>query len=207
MSQMSSLVVPMMRCPIFQGLDIELLGAIAGIAERVTAPQGHVIARAGEPAEGAILIVNGAARSMRSGLTQAVERKIEAGALIGELAMLVETTFAATVTADTPLRLMKIARADLYRLMHEEGKIAAHFAGKIGERLQSLVSEVRQIEAGIGSRRSKSADVLPVTGPSLPDPVRVYPPPRPQLPPTYVPDPARLQIAKMKTPGPGGPGV
>ena len=96
------------------------------------------------------------------------------------------------MTAETPLRLIRIARSDLYRLMHEEGRIAAHFVGKIGGRLQSLVSEVRQIEADIGRQRSKSADELPW----LPAPVRVFPPPRPQLPPTYVPDPAKLQLAK-----------
>lgn len=192
MSQKSPLVVPLMRCPIFQGLDIALLEAIAGIAERATVGQGRVIARAGEPAAGAILIVNGTARSSRG--ASLAERRIEAGALVGELAMLVETTFAATVTAETPLRLMKIARDDLYRLMQQEGRIAAHLAAKIGARLQSLVAEVRQIEAGIGRDADQPPPPSAAPVPSLP--VKIFPPPRPQLPPTYVPEPAKLQLSK-----------
>jgi CRP-like cAMP-binding protein len=183
-----------MRCPIFQGLDIGQLAAIAGIAERATASIGQVIARTGEAAVGAILIVNGTALSKRGPDTSAPVRKLEAGALVGELAMLVETTFAATVTAATPLRLMKIARADLYRLMQGEGRIAAHFASKIGERLQSLVAEVRQIEAGIGKdMQDPGHQPMP---PRSSQPMRVFPPPRPQLPPTYVPDAAKLQLSK-----------
>ncbi|KAB2850970.1 MAG: cyclic nucleotide-binding domain-containing protein [Hyphomicrobiaceae bacterium] len=190
MSQKSPLVVPLLRSPIFQGMDAAALESIAKISERLTAARGQVLARSGDAAAGAILIVNGTARSERPGDNPAI-RQLEPGTLIGELAMLVETTFAVTVVAETDMRLMRIPRCELYRLMGEEGRIAAHFAAKIGERLQSLVAEVRQIEAEMSRREDAPREELRSTAP-----VRVFPPPRPQLPPTYVPDPSKLQLSK-----------
>jgi CRP-like cAMP-binding protein len=69
------------------------------------------------------------------------------GTLLGELAMLVETTFTFTVTARWRVRALVIDRAKLYAVMEQEPAIAFHFAEKLRHRLHGLARDLRRMDA------------------------------------------------------------
>ena len=104
------LVAPLLRMPLFAGLKPLQLTEIARQAERIGFRPGSTITQAGAAGDGAYLIVSGEA--VRIASDQRASQVIEPGSLIGELAMLAEHAYGATVLHRT-LHALKITRAAL----------------------------------------------------------------------------------------------
>jgi CRP-like cAMP-binding protein len=139
----NTFVDSLLRVPVFQGLTHVQLSDIARRAERVMFRIGQPIVKAGEPGDGAYLIIVGDAER-RDGAV--VTDQIETGSLVGEMAMLVDTEYSCTVVARSAVRALKITRAALYALMERDPELAAHFVGKISARLRDFTDELRRIE-------------------------------------------------------------
>jgi CRP-like cAMP-binding protein len=159
------LVAPLLRVPIFAGLRPLQITEIARQAERAKFRRGDVITRAGEPGDGAYLIVSGPAdRLVRSGFASAAE-PIEPGSLIGEMAMLVEHEYRATVIARDRVLCLKITRGAVRAQMLEDASLARHFERRLSERLTRVADDLRQIDsilAACGSGASQpAAEQLP----------------------------------------------
>src|SRR5262245_12806343 len=105
------LVAPLLRVPLFAGLRPLQITELARRAERVIFRRGEIIARAGEPADGAYLIVSGSAEHIVRAGNRATSMPVEPGSLVGEMAMLVEHDFRDTVVARDRVLCLKIARA------------------------------------------------------------------------------------------------
>jgi CRP-like cAMP-binding protein len=71
---------------------------------------------------------------------------LEPGSLIGELAMLVESTPTITVKAKVRVRAIAIGRAELYEVMEADPSIAHHFSQKLLERLTALANDLRRMD-------------------------------------------------------------
>ena len=82
--------------------------------------------------------------------------------MVGEMAMLIDTTHTATVVALEPIKAMKFSRASVLAVMHDDPDIAAHFVGKLTARLQSLAAELRAVDDGLMGRERTAA---PAAGP------------------------------------------
>jgi CRP-like cAMP-binding protein len=80
----------LLRVPLFAGLKPLQLTELARQAERVKFQRGDVITKAGEPGDGAYLIVSGLAEHVEPPDLEAAAGTHRAGSLIGEMAMLVE---------------------------------------------------------------------------------------------------------------------
>ena len=167
-------ITPLLRVPLFQGLQPEQLAELARHAERVSFRAGSKITEKGSPGDGAYLIVAGeAARVVADGSAE----QIEPGSLIGELAMLIDHTYGATVLAQGRVNCLKILRSALYQQMEQDPHLAEHFSDILTERLKSVAEQMRQIDKLLATyaspepeddvRQISSADVETASVPAL----------------------------------------
>ena len=103
--------------PLFRGLTPLQIAAIARSAERVVYNPGAVIIEENALAEAAVLIVAGNAARVSGPELAARSEPVAAGSLLGEAAMLVETTYGSTVVARTAVRAVHITRDALQAQM------------------------------------------------------------------------------------------
>ena len=155
------LVAPLLRVPLFAGLKPLQLTELARQAERVKFRRGDVITKAGEPSDGAYLIVSGLAEHVEPSDPEPCAGPIEPGSLIGEMAMLVEHAYRATVIARDRVLCLKITRAAVHAQMLEDSALAQHFERRISQRLSRVADDLRQIDsilAACGSDPPQPAD-------------------------------------------------
>src|SRR5262245_9949214 len=132
------LVAPLLRVPLFVGLKPLQLTEIARQAERISFRPGSPITTAGEPGDGAYLIVAGEAARV----SEAGEQAVEVGSLIGEIAMLTEHHYGATVVARGRVNALKINRSALHEQMRDDPPLAEHFTKLLAERLTRVAAEM-----------------------------------------------------------------
>ena len=134
------------RVPIFQGLQPEQLTAIAGIGREVFFEQGSAVLSAGEHGHAAFLILSGsvAPESFEDSLNP--PEFLGYGTFLGELAMLVETTFTLNVVARWQVRALALHRQDMQGVMEADPAIALHFSNRLVERLRRLAGDLRRMD-------------------------------------------------------------
>lgn len=153
-----ALVKPLMNVAIFQGLKPLQITEIARRAERVVYRPGQAIIEEDVDGDAAVLIVSGDAVRISGPGCEGAPREIAQGALLGEMAMLIETQHSSTVIARGSVRALRITRADLHAQMEEDPAVADHFVGKITGRLTRLAQELRTVDATLGGGQENLAD-------------------------------------------------
>jgi CRP/FNR family transcriptional regulator, cyclic AMP receptor protein len=139
-------VAPLLRVPLFAGLRPLQITEIARQAERIAFRGGGVITEAGRPGDGAYLIVSGdAVYRPRPGST-VPPQPVEPGSLVGELAMLVDHVYSATIVAEGRVHCLKILRSALYAQMEADPALADHLSGALTVRLTEVAMEMRRID-------------------------------------------------------------
>ena len=138
----------LVRLEVFQGLKPLQITEIARRAERIVYKPGQALISCGEQGDAAVLIVGGkAARTVGPGAGESTNEAIETGALLGEMAMLIETEHTSTIVAVEPVRALRITRRDMLEMMTDEPELADHFVHTIASRLNRLAAELRAIDA------------------------------------------------------------
>ena len=163
-----ALVLPLLNVPLFQGLKPLQLTEIARRADRIVYKPGDVIVSAhGEP-DAAVLVVSGeAVRTEGPGLETGANEAIPAGALISEMTMLIETECTSTVVARTPVRALRITRAEMIAHMTADPSLADHFVAKISGRLSSFVDGLKAIDGSLERVGEPAHDVVMTGGPGV----------------------------------------
>jgi CRP-like cAMP-binding protein len=147
---MDAIIMPLRQVALFQGLTPLQVTEIARHAERIVFRSGDTIIHAGEEGDAAYLIVSGdAVRTVAPGRPEAIER-LDAGSLVGEMAMLIDTEHSATVVARGTVRALKLTRAAMHAHMLADPSIADHLVTKIAGRLKAVAAELRAIHDGLG---------------------------------------------------------
>jgi CRP-like cAMP-binding protein len=141
----SPLVAPLLGVPIFAGLSPLQITEIARNAERMKFGPGQLIVSAGGGGDGAYLIVSGAAERVLD--TDDAREPVAVGSLIGEMAMLVEHEYRATIVARDRVLCLKITRTALQAQMLDDPALARHFERHLRERLSRVAQEMREIDA------------------------------------------------------------
>lgn len=142
------LVATLQNLEVFRGLDQQQLAEIARKAERIVFKPGQTVVAAGQPGDGAYLLVAGKAEVMPDA-THAAGRPrqpVEPGSLVGEMAMLIEHDYRITVVACSSIRALKITRAQMQAHMLAAPSLAEHFVGRISSRLSRVAVELRRID-------------------------------------------------------------
>jgi CRP-like cAMP-binding protein len=136
---------------LFQGLTPLQISEIARRAERVIYNPGATIIDENAKGDAAVLIISGqTVRVSGPELTSPVAE----GSLLGEFAMLVETTYSSTVVARGHVRALRVTRDELHAQIVEDRDLADRLIQKIVGRLSRMALELRQIDATL----SRSAD-------------------------------------------------
>jgi CRP-like cAMP-binding protein len=134
------------RVPIFQGLSPERLAIIADHGREIHLEQGRTLLCRGECGQGAFLILSGSVAVQPSEDSSYPPEVLGHGTFLGELAMLVETTFTVTVMTRWPVQALFLERATMFALMEDDPAIAHHFSEKLLERLRLLATNLRRVD-------------------------------------------------------------
>lgn len=159
-----SLAAHFLRQELFQGLRPLALTEIVRRAERVVYKPGQAIISDGEEGDAAVLVVAGEAVRIKGSAEGAEREAIEAGSLLGEMAMLVETAHSSTIVAETPVRALRIGRETMQEIMADDPAVAEHFVEKVVRRLQHVADELRRIDRLLDGDAAEDA-VTTETGP------------------------------------------
>jgi CRP-like cAMP-binding protein len=153
-----ALVAPFLRVGIFQGLELRQIEEIARGAERIVFRPGDVIVNGNASGDGAVLIASGeAVIAGERGFLHEAAGPVLAGSLLNEMAMLIETELSLVVFARTPVRALKISRAQLHQQMVRDPAIAEHFIAKISGRLTDFVEGFKRVEHMFGEAGERRA--------------------------------------------------
>jgi CRP-like cAMP-binding protein len=138
------------RVPLFGGLPTEQLRLIAFSAVRLDLLAGQVLFRAGDKAMSGYVVSSGTLElSVREGERTDVVATCDAGSLIGEIALFVETRRPATATATTPAQVLEIDRKLIVRMLNEYPHIAVGLRATLADRLSATVSELSRVREAL----------------------------------------------------------
>lgn len=119
--------------PLLADCTRDQLRAIARIAEVREVPAGSVLTRSGEPGDEFYLIVDGQARVDISPRKRA---RLAPGDFFGEMSLLDGGPRSATITADTPMRLLIIKRRDFSQLLAKAPELTRSLLVVLSRRLR-----------------------------------------------------------------------
>lgn len=159
-----------LQVPLFHGLGANQMSEIVRRAERVVYEPGEALIEDGEKGHAAILVISGRATQFNAFSTTHPYDSIGPGSLVGEMAMLVETTHHLTVIADEPIKALKFHRPMIEALMGEDPRLADHFVARIASRLNDLAAEMRAMIAPSEQHASDRTPVAPTTAAPEPAP-------------------------------------
>lgn len=145
-------VQPLRRLEIFQGLKPLQITEIARRAYRVVYKPGDVIMSEDTLADAAIVIVSGdAVRISGPGVNEPAE-PVPPGAILAEMAMLIETQATSTIIARGPVRALRISREEILAQMTDDTALADHFMRRITARLSVVLDELREIDGSLAQQ-------------------------------------------------------
>ncbi len=153
--------------PLFGELPTEQLRLLAFSAVRLDLSEGQVLFREGAKALSGFVVLSGAVQ-LATG--ENVRRKTTAvcaaGALIGEVALFVETKRPATATATEPSQVLEIERKVILRMLNEYPGVALRMRQTLADRLSATVIDLAKVRADLMAsrpqpRRAESAAVVP----------------------------------------------
>ena len=128
--------------PVFADLPSGMLERVAALASNVTLDRGEWLFREGEPADAVYLVRVGhleVLRSVESETTATTRRstRSDAGAVLGELALLSSSTRSASVRALRDTELLRIDKTDFDELLSAEPELALSLTRVLSSQLQA----------------------------------------------------------------------
>ena len=95
-----------------------------------------------------VIVSNGGIR-LTVGPNRKVAANCEAGALIGELALLIETKRPATATATVASQVLELDRKLILRMLSEYPQVAVKWRETMSERLLATVTDLGRVRAAL----------------------------------------------------------
>lgn len=136
---------------LFSELANEHLRLLAFGSENVSCPAGTVLYRQGDPADGAYVVVKGRVILFRErdGESQDLV-SLEAGTLLGEMALIADTRRMTHARADTQTELLRVNRKLFRRVLEEYPELAAKLHQRISRDLQDLLARITALGPRFG---------------------------------------------------------
>lgn len=123
---------------LFEGLTTRQLSELAGIVTELEVRDRGVIVAEGEFDDRMYFIVSGKVRIDKAGQLVA---ELEAGDFFGEMAVFDGETRSATATATGDVRLLRLARSDLFEVMEDQPAIGIGICQILVRRVRTLLDE------------------------------------------------------------------
>lgn len=144
--------------PAFADLEVAVLDLIAAELDEQQLPDGAVLMRQGEPADALYFVIAGQAEvSFVKGAGQpVVVDRLQAGSVIGEMAMLAGNRRTATVTARGPVTVARFTRAAFEKLAAGSPKLRQRVVAAITPRLERIeLAGILEPWFGVGANDTK----------------------------------------------------
>jgi CRP-like cAMP-binding protein len=135
------------RIPLFASLEPEALRLIAMTAEILEISPGAVIFARGERSDGGCLVLSGTVGLFVSDYDVDPVVVVEAGSLIGELALFTATDRPATAKALDSVRIAKITRGAFKRVLQEHPSSSAQLRAVLAQRLTGFIDDLQSFDA------------------------------------------------------------
>jgi CRP/FNR family cyclic AMP-dependent transcriptional regulator len=120
--------------PLFAGLSKRERELVARFADEIDVPAGKVLTKEGGPSQEFFVITSGSATVTRFGSEIS---HLEPGDFFGEIGILRSEARTATVTADTPMRLLVLFAQNFTALDHELSEVRECVEKAMAERMPS----------------------------------------------------------------------
>jgi CRP-like cAMP-binding protein len=133
-------------------------------AEKLSYWPGDTLVRAGQPGDGAYLLVSGPVERV-AGLGASTPERVAPGMLIGEMAMLIEHNYAATFVARDRVFCLKFTRAAMHAYMCEDASVLEHFKRRITERMTRMSEDLRKIDRALAASAKTVVQPKPASQP------------------------------------------
>ncbi len=138
------------RIPLLAALDYEARRALAVTAKSFMLRTGDVVFRAGEASDGGYMLLNGSLEFQPVGLS-ARAQIIVPPALIGELALITDTTRPGSLTARAPSTVLFISRQLFQSVLKEHPRSARKARAWIESRLLDYSKALSETGQKLGS--------------------------------------------------------
>ena len=131
---------------LFGELTNEQLRLLAFGAEQVRLSAGREIYREGATADCAYVVASGTVVLYRDGGGEAVAvARVGPGALLGEMALITQTTRLTYAAAETDVELIRLSRSLFRRILQEYPQAAAELHSRMLEELQEFLLKIEQL--------------------------------------------------------------
>lgn len=132
---------------LFEELSTEQLRLLAFGAERITLPHGRELYREGQKAECGYVVVSGEIDLFRDTLRgREIVRRVGPGTLLGELALITETTRLSGALAADVTQVIRINRSLFRRMLEEYPETAAMLHERLAEQLQTFLKDISTLD-------------------------------------------------------------
>jgi CRP-like cAMP-binding protein len=136
---------------LFEGFGQEQLRLLAFGAENISVAAERLIYAEGDSAESAFVIVSGTVRLVHGTGDEAVElQRLRAGAILGELALIADTTRPTYAYAVDDIELIRLNRRLFRRILEEYPDLAALLHERIAAQLQEMVERITRLSRHFG---------------------------------------------------------
>jgi len=126
------------QVPLFAGLGRRELGEVGRLADEVELPAGRVLTREGHSADEFFIIVHGAVRVERGGVTV---NRLGDGDFLGEIALVDGGPRTATATIEEPGRFLVIGHREFHSLLDQFPTVQLAVLQALAQRVRSLDPE------------------------------------------------------------------
>jgi CRP-like cAMP-binding protein len=138
------------RIPLFTELTTEQLRLLAFSAVRLELSPGQVLFHEGAKAlSGYIVSFGGVELSLGEGPRKKILTTCEAGSLIGEIALFIETVRPATATAIVSTEVLEIDRKLVTRMLNEYPHVALRLRATLADRLAVTVADLGKVRRAL----------------------------------------------------------
>ncbi|MCB1497849.1 MAG: cyclic nucleotide-binding domain-containing protein [Bauldia sp.] len=138
------------RIPLFAGLSTEQLRLLAFSAVRLELHPGQVLFREGATAmSGYVVAFGGIELATGHGTKRNILMTCEAGSLIGEIALFIETRRPVTATAVVSCEVLEIDRKLMTRMLNEYPHVALKLRATLAGRLVATVGELGKVDKAL----------------------------------------------------------
>jgi len=131
---------------LFEGFSQEQLRLLAFGAENLSVAAGRLIYAEGDTADCAFVVVSGQVKLVHGAGAQATQLKLlSTNALLGELALIADTTRPTSAIAASSVELIRLNRRLFRRILEEYPHLAALLHQRISEELQEMVRRIARL--------------------------------------------------------------
>ena len=131
---------------LFESFTAEQLRLLAFGAERLVLRAGRELFREGQSADCGYIIVSGNITLFQETETQRVKiRTVGPGAMLGEMALIAQTSRLTGAVAEEETEVIRISRAIFRRILEEYPDAAASLHAHISRDLLQLISEIEAV--------------------------------------------------------------